>query len=469
MKKLTLAQKLKNPATRSKVPTSQLPAKYQKMRALNQRLAARDDPNALTAPLTPRTLDQQVTANTNLQFGDSERDLQQRQQQAQALQTSIPQWFQDYQNALQHATDQTKQVYAAAAAGQQNMTNSTYGLDTAAAAQQQQAMQADAAIRGTTVDPKIAAEAQQAALSRRSAGDIQTNLTLGLGATQASYRAGQQGVAAAQKLQAQTDQASRVAALGQESKSLAAKKGDYATTTRQKLIDSEHTKQLENKAFNLNQQKAADDTAIRTAGLKLDAKGLQLKQDVADATQALNEAKLTNDTAKIQIAQQNADTAKQRADAYATKQASTAKTAKASQGAARKDIDYAMTQIKQLRSHLGAHKVPAKDSKGNIIPNKFVTELDKNGNPVTKGGRPPTEGQIRAALQNGEGPLRPVPNAAINAALRLLDPMGGNLSPAQITQLRATYPGVRILELGYPTGKPGRHLKRKRIPVHPNP
>ena len=291
MKKLTLAQKLRNPATRSKIPTSQLPVRYQKMRAANAQRAQLDDPNALTQPLTPRLLNQQVQSATNLNFGEADRDLQSRQAQAAQTQASIPQWFSDYQAALQHATDTTKAAYAGAAARQQNATDSTYNLDTAAAGQQQQAMQADAATRGATVDPAVAAMAQQAALSRRSAGDIQTGLTSALGAANVSYRGGQQVVGAAQQLVAQRDQANRQGALGQESKDLAAKKGDYAVTTRQKLIDSEHTKQIENKAFDLNKQKAADDVTIKTATLKQKA--------AADAAKLADTQQYHSDTIAI--------------------------------------------------------------------------------------------------------------------------------------------------------------------------
>lgn len=286
MKPMTLAQKLKNPGTRSKVPTSQLPAKYKKMRLANQKRAANNDPNALTAPLTPKTLGQQVQASTNLEFGDAERNLASQQQQAQQTAASIPSWFQQYQAALQNATDQTKAAYAAAAAGQQNAVNSTYGLDQAAWQKQQGQMAQGAAISGTQLDPALAQQAQQAALSRRQAGDTQTGLTYGLGATQTAYRGGQQVVGAERQVQAQQQQDARIRGLGRDAGALALKKGDYATTTRQKLIDSEHTKQLENKAFGLDVQRVANDASQSAASLaERQAEAAQRAADAAAARQ----------------------------------------------------------------------------------------------------------------------------------------------------------------------------------------
>lgn len=460
-----VAKLSKNPGTRSKVPTAQLAPKYQKMRKANAARAATNDPNALTAPLTPRTLDQQVQAQTSLYAAPAEQALNDRQAVSNQMAVNIPSWFADYQAAQQHATDQTKTAYGAAIGASQNAAASGSALDAQQQATQQAQMQADATIRGGTVDPAIAAQAQQASASRRAGVDTQTALTSGLGAAQTAYRAGQQTVGAAQKLQAQQGEAQRSRNIATDRGTLAAKKGDFATTTRQKLIDAEHTKQLENKAFGLNVQKAADATAATSAKIALDAKGLQLKQQTAAAAKVLNAAKLTNDQAKIQIAQQNADTAAKRETDYATGRASKAagkgKTP-AVNGAARKDVDYALNQIQQLRQHVQPVKVPATDSKGNVIPNKFVTKLDARGNPVTKGGKAPSDAQIRDALLNGSGPLRNVPDAAITAALSLLGP-GGSLSSKEIAKLRAAYPGIHIQGLGYTTERQQQVKLRKSV------
>lgn len=297
-KKLTRAQKLKNPATRSKIPTAKLPGKYQKMRRANAASAKRNDPAALTAPMTPRTLDEQVGASTNLAYGGAEQELAGQQAQSAMIQRQVPQYFADYMNSLKRAETTTAAGYAGAAAINQRATDSTSALDAQAAQQQQAAQVQQSNIQGTTPDPAIAAQAQQASLSRRAAGDSQTRLLGGLGAAQTAYRAGQTVVGAQQQLKAGQDEAERGRTIAAKRVQLAKDKGSYATTTRQKLTDTEHTKQLERKAFGLNAEKAAAD--VKVEGAKLQQKNVALKQSSADkaadraSRQAIAQANITS-------------------------------------------------------------------------------------------------------------------------------------------------------------------------------
>lgn len=275
MAKLTTARAHKleqNAGTRTKVPTKQLSPKYQRMRKANAagkaKAAAGNDPAALTAPLTPNTLGQQVTAATDMAYAPAEQELAGQAAQSQQIQNNIPAWFRDYKNAQAHATEATKQAYGAALGVQQRGADSLAGLDAQSAGQLQSGLQQGAAISGTAVSPEIMQLATQGALSRRQAGTAQMGLTAGLGATETAYRAGQQVVGAGQELKARVDETARGRNIAGKGLALAKEKGNYATTQRQKLIDSEHTKQLEDKAFGLNEQKAANDVAIADAGLK---------------------------------------------------------------------------------------------------------------------------------------------------------------------------------------------------------
>lgn len=261
----------KNPGTRSKVPTAQLSPKYRAMRNANAatkaKNAALDDPQALTAPLTPRTLNANVQAATNLYAQPAEQDIATRQHASDQAAQAIPSWFAQYQAALQNATDQTKQAYAGAAAISQNAANSSSALDATQQQAQQAQMQQTAAVGGSQVNPAVAQMAQQASASRRAGTDAQTALTAGLGATNVAYRANRQATGAGEQAKAQLDEGKRRRGINAEGTALAAKKGDYAATTRQKMIDAEHTKQLENKAYGLNVAKAQTDEEIRKAAL----------------------------------------------------------------------------------------------------------------------------------------------------------------------------------------------------------
>lgn len=290
-KKLTRAQQLKNPATRSKIPTSQLPAKYQKMRKANATKAA-------APPVDP--LDTQARASADVAYGDAEQQLGAQQVQSAQIQQQVPQYFADYMNSLNRATDVTKQAYAGAAAISQNAVNSTSALDTQQQAAQGQQMAQQSAIQGSAPSAANAQLAQQASMSRRAAGDAQTGLIGGLGAAQVAYRGGQQVVGAQQQLKASGDEAARGRGIAAKRVSLAKEKGQYVVTTKQKLEDAAHTADLENKAFGLNVQKANDDVTLKTAALTVKQQSdqlqhgdrqasLQTRQQVAAADRASRE------------------------------------------------------------------------------------------------------------------------------------------------------------------------------------
>lgn len=453
------AKRLANPALRSKIPTAQLPLKYRKMREANARKAAANDPNALTAPLTPASLDAQVAAQTNLYAAPAQLELDTARATHDRMSATIPAWFKDFRDAEALATEKTKQAYGAALGVQQNTMTSTAALDASQQQAMQGSMQADAAARGATVDPQIAATAQQAASSRLATQAAQQGLTVGLGAAQTSYSAGRERAGAAQQITAQLDEARRGRDIDVAGGKLALQKGQFATKTRQELIDAEHTKQLENKAFGLDVEKAKIDATQTDQKLQLDAEKLKTQQE-------LNDARLTNDQARIAIAQRNADIADRRANTYATsvangvakKKKASAK-ATASTGAARKDISFALSHIPKLLAHHPPKQ--QKDSK----TGKVTMVTDKNGKPIP-GDRPLSQGEVRDLLENGKIGGRKIPHDAINAALKLLDKQhGGYLDAAQIAGLRAAYPGIHIGSLGYTT-KNGRARKRAKLKTY---
>lgn len=440
------------PKTKSTSKPKVKPKPKPKAKAKPAAVSPMDDPNALTAPLTPRTLEDQVTAQTNLYAGPATSEIAGERAVNQQMMTNIPAWYQEYQQALASARQNTAAAYASALGQQQQTADSSSALDTTQRGALNSQLAADAATRGQTVDPSIAATGQQAAASRRGALDSQRNLTAGIGATEVAYRAGREVVGAGQKVKALEAEAQRGRNIDKSASELAIKKGDFATTTRQKLIDSEHQKQLENKAFDLNVAKA-------DASAKNDATKTALDAQALAATRALNQAKLTNDQARIRIAQQNLEIAQQRADAYvkgqsnktAGKTPATVVANKKTTASARSDVNYAKSQIQALRTHRVPVKVP--EIKNGKPTGKYVPKLDNNGNPVLQDAKL-TPSQIRNALLNGDGPLRPINGDAINAALALLD--RGFLSSAEIAALRRAYPGLSIAGAGLPTARTRR-------------
>ena len=326
-RKLTASQvkaRLADPGKRSTIPTSQLPARYKAMRARavasKKKTATLDDPAALTAPLTPRLLGEQVTAATDLAYSAPTQELQGQRGVNAQMQANIPGWFDGYQASLARATAVQQAATANAVAAQQNAANTTSALDTAQQGTQQAAMAADAQKRGASVDPQIAATAQQAAMARRGSMDAFTGLQAGLGAATTGLAANREVVGAGQRVTAQQAERNVGLNLDKTARALATDKGNYATTFRQKLIDAEHTKTLENKAFGLNVEKAqADvetDRAKLKAKVKTDSAKLALDKAELAAKREMNAATRSNNRARIDIAQKNLAVAQRRVRAY---------------------------------------------------------------------------------------------------------------------------------------------------------
>lgn len=356
------------------------------------------------APLTADTLNQNVAAATNLQFGGAEAELQGQRGVNQQMQANIPAWFAEYQAALAQSTQRTQQAYAGAVGVQQNTAATAGALDAQQRAALMQGAQADAATRGAVVDPAIAAQGQQAAASRQSMMAAQTGLTAGLGAAEVGFRANRQVVGAGQKLSAQQTEAQRGRNIGVQAIDLARQKGAAATTTRQNLIDKEHTKNLERKAFGLNEQKAAADVQIKTAGLAQQRAARVTSNRNADQSRAVATGRLTEqqraNRARETLATQRL--AKGKAGAKLTPAQRAARDEKATKF--RGQIDTAAADAKTLR---GA-AVPVTTPDGKV-------ETGKDGKP-TQRTRKLTESEIRAGIRK-KYKDRDIANAAMDLAI----------------------------------------------------
>ena len=441
----------RNPATRTRVPTSQLSAKHRKMReqarAAKRRKAELDDPNAVTRPLTPRLLEEQVQQQTNLWAAPAEQQLKGQMAVSGAMMQAIPQWYNEFLAARQQAVQQTAGAYAGAIGVQQQAAATSGALDAQQRAAMMQQMQADAAQRGAVVDPSIAATGQQAAAARQATLAAQQGLTAGLGAADVGYRANQVAVGAGQKVQALETEARRGRGIMAQERDLATQKGQYAAKTRRELIDREHTKQLENKAFGLNVAKAQQDAAH-------DAASLEQREETARHRQSVDRERLRNERARVEISRGQLEISRRRVNAYEAREVArggkkmdaTTKTRTIKQ---RDEIELAKRRIAQLRK--AKLPVKVKDANG-----KWVEKRDKNGNIVTKPANL-TWGQIREALETGKGG-KAVSHDAVNSALDLIEK--GYLSVANVRALQRR--GVRVGALGYTT-EHGRSRRARRV------
>lgn len=388
----------------------------------------------ITAPMTPEGLQQQVTAQTALYAGPAMAELQGQRNVNAAQMASIPVWYQDYRNARMLAAQKTQQAYGAALGVQQNVAQSTSALDAQQRANLLASQNDSAAGRGQVVDPRLAAEGQAAATSRRAQLDAQMGLTAGIGAAQTAYRNDQVVTAAGQGIKAMEAEATRGRNLDAAGNKLAADVGNFATTTRQKLIDAEHTKELERKAFGLNAAKAQADAENDAASLAQRSKSDAEKRKL--------------EKGRLQVAQGQLSVAQQRANAYEAKQkaAGKPKMSPAQRNlsiSTRDDIEYTLKKIRQLKTS----KLPVVDKDGKQV-------LNPDGSKKTRPAKL-TPQQIRTIITTGQGIGKAVPVDIYNAALDIH--AKGYLSKANVAALHRR--GVAIGATGYKTEN-GRARKR---------
>lgn len=304
------AQRLaQNPSTRASVPDAYLRGfagadKLRAERAKNTRL---------NAPVTPgsgmsvRDLIREAQAQTTVKYGPAQRALEQQKQQSSATQQQIPQWFQEYRDAVSGAQTQTQQAY-----GQANQQLVALQGQTAQHQGQEQLtqLQSDAANRGASVDPKLAQQAAQAAQVRQAMIGSQGGALAAQGAAQQGYLTNT-GLASRK---GQAEQMLRELAtfgkLQDEERGLAGEMGAYNVAARQDIGDREQKSALErmviaaetqqkNEALDLDKQQEA----TKRFDLVQDRKLARKRESRQGRTER---ERLANEKERIRIAREKA-------------------------------------------------------------------------------------------------------------------------------------------------------------------
>lgn len=243
-KKLTATQVKKlssKPGTRVNVPTVQLSAKDQAVRAQNTRFKKEVAPG-----LSYGDVARQAAIDTKLKYGESERQLAAQQTQNAAQGVRDQGFYKTYVDAINGAKAKAT-VDAQAAAD--SVANLGRGLDESSAKSwgaQAQAMSADAAKRGATVDPGLADVA-------RNASNVRTGLTgsygaqlLASGATNATGFGNRALVAQQQGIEQQGRRTTAGTDLSAKQTQLATDKGSFNVSQRSKLISDAADTALKN-------------------------------------------------------------------------------------------------------------------------------------------------------------------------------------------------------------------------------
>ena len=189
---------------------------------------------------------------TDLEYAPQERELARSRRSEQGRQQVMSNWFQQYQDRVAQIARDTQIANQAFQQGAAQAAQTAFQMDTAGVGQRQQQASQDAAKYGTQADPGVFAQAQQAAGGRLAQG-TQFAGTLGaLGQAQSGLFGQLTAGAGQQRMEVLTDSDARLAAIDRLAQELQVEKGQALSSNIMKLQDSEHTKTLERKAFDLD-------------------------------------------------------------------------------------------------------------------------------------------------------------------------------------------------------------------------
>jgi hypothetical protein len=225
------------------------------------------DPNTLTAPLIPRTLDAELKSALRLKYGGEESQLQNQLGVSQAMHPRIDDWFGQYRQAIKDAetrsaqatTDATNTLTAARDTGQ--------ATDEANRAKLQQQAQADAQSRGATYSTEGDQRAQQAAAARAGLLNSQIGLIGGQGASSRTLLANREATAAGQQGQEHLSESGRERDVRKALQTLEVGKGDYALQYRAQARQNERQNLATLEALGINKEKNVVAAALADANI----------------------------------------------------------------------------------------------------------------------------------------------------------------------------------------------------------
>jgi hypothetical protein len=277
-KKQTLAQRiaadpklkakyLANPGLRAKLPPSMLTPAQRKVRETN---AYNSAPITEGSAVTNKQLATEADNAATVQFGGLRQQYTADQNRAQSLGRDQNDWYNAYRAELaQHATN-TRAIGDAAVAQIGQLGQGARALDQSQSTAQQQAMAADAANRGATVDPATAQNASDASQVRQQMLAGFGSQQAGVGAAHSQYADTLAHVVApTQQLQASAQAVNRVDAVGAQLAGLAQREGALKSSYSSGRIADEAKTVLSKQALGLDTAKAKQTAAVDAANIDL--------------------------------------------------------------------------------------------------------------------------------------------------------------------------------------------------------
>lgn len=226
----------------------------------------RNDP---LAPRGGRALLREAEALTQTEFGPQEAEVGRQRTQEQGRQNVLygpGGWFERYQQQVAQAAQQQATADQAFQAGQNHAAEQAYQTFQAQQAAEVAKQAETAAKGGTSVDPAIAAQAQQAALGRQNMAQNAAARLAQQGSANSAYMNSLSVGAGQQRMEGVTESNARIAKIDSIAAELARARGSYKTAAMGELKDKERTYDLNRQAFGLDVAQAAEDARHNREG-----------------------------------------------------------------------------------------------------------------------------------------------------------------------------------------------------------
>lgn len=244
-------------------------------------------PPYLVGPLTAKSFKRERKAAVNQKFRPLQREVNSELGASDLTTARIPGYFQQYQQNLANLQSGTQAAYDKANQNFQGLINTAGQQSTAQQGQIQQRAQADAALRGTDVNPSVAADSVNGAAARQRATAAIGGSIAGQGANQYAYLADKQRIAGGEEINQLGAEAAHKVKLRDDARSLAAERGDFKAGYKTTARDDERKFYLSNKTIGGENFRA-----------KLSAKTSSQNNKRSTSTSAANNQRSTSTSAK---------------------------------------------------------------------------------------------------------------------------------------------------------------------------
>ena len=257
----TLAQWLKDPGLRSRLPSTALPTAQRKARELETRLNA---PIATGSTMTGRDLAHAAAAASTVKYGPAEQELATQYAKEQQAVKDVGGWFDQYQAQVAQGARNVGDINARA---QQQLAALNTGVGQQGVADVASIQNAinQATPAGAPPAANLSTLGAQATAARQNmVGSFQAQQDLSGAAQQGYMNQMAQLVAPAQKLEAVAQQQGRVRDVQAQQKELAAEKGAFNLSTRQDILQREQNYGIAAAGLGIKAAEAANKPATET-------------------------------------------------------------------------------------------------------------------------------------------------------------------------------------------------------------